>query len=96
MQGKFEYPERTADHGFGDLIGIVKPLSPIKEPIEARAALQTIREHLQLTASVLREGEAAFTDDGLNCIAHVLDCLHVGAGHVLEWVDRGQDAGEAA
>ncbi len=95
MQNKAEYPERTSDHCFCDLMGIVKPKGPIEEPLEATNALLTIREHLQLAATVLRENKPNLTDDDLNCIAHVLDCLHVGAGYVLEWT-QGQATGREA
>lgn len=85
-----DFPERNADRDYGDLIGIVSPKGPINDPALAKNCLNTIRDlskHVSNVINAARVDDFRLDCDALSVLMTLVDSIHIGAGHVLEWAD---------
>jgi hypothetical protein len=83
-----EYSERTLDRDCIDIIGLVSPQCRTKDedPADAMEALKTIRR----LASFLKKlsfQDTQWNEDDITVMGDLADCIHVGAGHVLEYLE---------
>jgi hypothetical protein len=84
-----EYSERIADHEFSSIIGIVKPQNGLTDadPVGAIQALQTIRRVSHFLSKLSYSG-AEWSQEDMETIGDLADCIHLGAGHVLEYLEK--------
>ncbi|MGO9533895.1 MAG: hypothetical protein ACLP3B_22315 [Syntrophobacteraceae bacterium] len=85
-----DFPERNGDRLYSDLIGIVSPKGPINDPALAKNCLNTIRDlskHVSNVITASRVDDFHLDCDALAVLSTLVDSIHIGAGHVLEWAD---------
>ena len=85
-----DFPERNTDRNYSDLIGIVRPQGSIDDPADAKNCLCTIRDlskHVSRVLIAACHDEFHLDGDALAVLSTLVESIHIGAGHVLEWAD---------
>lgn len=88
-----EYQERTLDRGFIDVIGLSSPTRRMDDgdPVQAMDALATIRRLscFLKTASCHTDCQGwEWSDDDIRVMGDLADVIYVGAGYVLEFLEK--------